>query len=62
MCFRLQIHDSVLLLTDEEEIDFEGFVRIIRASSADSLDNLDQYDARLPKTPEYVQDNSQHSA
>ncbi len=48
--------------TDEEEIDFEGFVRILRASSADSLDNLDQYDARLPKTSDSLQDDSRHSA
>lgn len=34
-------------LADEEEIDFEGFIKILRAGSADSLDNLDQYDARL---------------
>ncbi|CAK0783368.1 hypothetical protein CVIRNUC_006567 [Coccomyxa viridis] len=32
---------------DEEEIDFEGFIKIMRASSVDSLDHLDQYDARL---------------
>ena len=32
---------------DEEEIDFEGFIKILRAGSADSLDNLDQYDSRL---------------
>ncbi|BDA49651.1 probable calcium-dependent protein kinase 17 at N-terminal half [Coccomyxa sp. Obi] len=32
---------------DEEEIDFEGFIKILRAGSTDSLDNLDQYDARL---------------
>ena len=34
-------------LADEEEIDFEGFVKIMRAGSVDSLDHLDQYDARL---------------
>ncbi|CAL5220717.1 g2773 [Coccomyxa viridis] len=32
---------------DEEEIDFEGFIKIMRAGSVDSLDHLDQYDARL---------------
>lgn len=37
----------VLCSADEEEIDFEGFVKIMRAGSIDSLDNLDQFDARL---------------
>lgn len=34
-------------MADEEEIDFEGFIKILRATSVDSLDDLDQYDARL---------------
>lgn len=50
---------------DEEEIDFEGFMRILRADSEDSLDNLDQYDARLAKTPTHsgtsLGDDSGHS-
>ena len=50
---------------DEEEIDFEGFIRILRADSEDSLDNLDQYDARLAKTPTHsancLGDDSHHS-
>ncbi len=34
-------------IADEEEIDFEGFIKIMRAGSLESLDHLDQYDARL---------------
>ncbi|KAK9904983.1 hypothetical protein WJX75_007021 [Coccomyxa subellipsoidea] len=50
---------------DEEEIDFEGFIRILRAGSADSLDNLDQYDPRLSNhlspRAELTRDDSEHS-
>ena len=47
--FYLKIINASELLhaADEEEIDFEGFIKIMRASSVDSLDHLDQYDARL---------------
>ena len=52
----LMKHRSVLLCksclccnSDEDEVDFEGFLRILRVDSTDSLDNLDQYDARLPR-------------
>lgn len=47
--FHFQISNAFELLhaADEEEIDFEGFIKIMRSSSVDSLDHLDQYDARL---------------
>jgi Ca2+-binding EF-hand superfamily protein len=33
--------------TDAEEIDFEGFLKMLRVGSRDSLDSLDQYDPRV---------------
>ena len=35
-----------MLCADEEEVDFEGFLRILRA---DSMNSLDQFEARLPR-------------
>lgn len=62
---RCTADNSPSCCADEEEIDFEGFMRILRADSEDSLDNLDQYDARLAKTPTHsnnsLGDDSRHS-
>lgn len=49
--FEMYTASELLHAADEEEIDFEGFIKIMRASSVDSLDHLDQYDARLTTVP-----------
>lgn len=36
-----------LLCADADEMDFEGFLRMVQVGSFDSLDSLDQYDPRL---------------
>ena len=37
-------------LADEEEVDFEGFLRILRSESLEGLSgNLDQYESRFPR-------------
>lgn len=35
------------MCADELDMDFEGFVRLLRVDSSDSLHSLDQYDARV---------------
>lgn len=32
---------------DMEDLDFNGFLKLLRVNSMDSLDSLDQYDSRL---------------
>ena len=32
---------------DTEDLDFNGFLQLLRVSSMDSLDSLDQYDSRV---------------
>lgn len=38
---------AVEMCADELDMDFEGFVRLLRVDSSDSLHSLDQYDARV---------------
>lgn len=35
------------MFADMEDLDFNGFLKLLRVSSMDSLDSLDQYDARV---------------
>ena len=35
------------MVADMEDLDFDGFLKLLRVSSMDSLDSLDQYDARV---------------
>ena len=36
-----------MLSADTEDLDFNGFLKLLRVNSMDSLDSLDQYDSRL---------------
>ncbi len=36
-----------IVSADMEDLDFNGFLKLIRVNSMDSLDSLDQYDSRL---------------
>jgi serine/threonine protein kinase/Ca2+-binding EF-hand superfamily protein len=53
---------------DPEEIDFEGFLKMLHVGSFESLDSLDQYDDRLRRSASYddriagMLDSSMHGA
>lgn len=37
----------VEMCADQLDMDFEGFLKLLRVDSTDSLDSLDQYDSRV---------------
>ena len=42
------VEQSVVeMCADQLDMDFEGFMKLLRVDSADSLDSLDQYDSRV---------------
>lgn len=47
---------------DAEDIDFEGFLRMLRVGSLESLDSLDQYDDRMRRSSMELADASLHGA
>lgn len=46
---------AVELSADELDMDFKGFVELLRVDSSDSLDSLDQYDARVGSFGQHAQ-------
>ena len=42
---------TITVAADEEELDFEGFLRLLQANQQEELD---QYDARLPRSASHT--------